>query len=357
MQPSCGSVRYLLAGAFHSLAYVAWGDPAADVVLCVHGLTRNGRDFDMLAEALADRFHVICPDLPGRGESDWLPNPDLYQPASYVAALSHLLSAIGRPVAWVGTSLGGICGMLVAAATGQPITRLVLNDIGPLIPAASLRRIRDYLPGPEASRFADLDAIEQYLRRVHAPFGPLSDAQWAFLARISARAVPEEGFTLHYDPRIAEPMRAAEPEDIDLWHLWERISVPMLVVRGAESDLLLPETLARMAQAGARTFVVPDTGHAPALMEPEQVAAVRAFLESARSCAHHDRRQCTCRSSPVLSAWRWGCSPVHRPNGSNSTSITLPRWRCDGSCCGRGTRRFPPWCRGRRRPDGRRGTC
>lgn len=281
MQPIRGSVRYLLAGTFHSLAYVAWGDKAGDVVLCVHGLTRNGRDFDPLAEALADRFHVICPDLPGRGASDWLPDPVLYQPASYVAALSHLLAAIGRPVAWVGTSLGGICGMLVAAAAGQPITRMVLNDIGPFIPAASLRRIRDYLPGPEPSSFADLAAIEQYLRRVHAPFGPLSDAQWGFLARISARAVPQEGLTLHYDPRIAEPMRAAEPEDIDLWQVWERIRVPVLVVRGAESDLLLPETLARMAQSGAETFVVPATGHAPALMEPGQVAAIRGFLEAA----------------------------------------------------------------------------
>lgn len=280
MQPSRRSVRYLLAGAFHSLAYAAWGDPAADVVLCVHGLTRNGRDFDPLAEALADRFHVICLDLPGRGESDWLPDPGLYQPASYVAALSHLLAAIGRPVAWVGTSLGGICGMLVAAAPGQPITRMVLNDIGPFVPAASLRRIRDYLPGPEPARFADLAAVEQHLRRIHAPFGPLSDAQWAFLARISARVVPE-GFMLHYDPRIAAPTRAAEPDDIDLWNLWERINMPMLVVRGAESDLLLPETLARMARTGARTFVVPGAGHAPALMDPEQIGAIRAFLEAA----------------------------------------------------------------------------
>jgi pimeloyl-ACP methyl ester carboxylesterase len=281
MQPTGGSVRYLLAGAFHELAYVAWGNPAADVVLCVHGLTRNGRDFDPLARALADRFHVICPDLPGRGASDWLPDPALYQPASYVAALSHLLAAIGRPVAWVGTSLGGICGMVVAAAAGQPITRLVLNDIGPFIPAASLRRIRDYLPGAEAPRFADMAAIEQHLRRVHAPFGPLSDDQWAFLAGISARAAPGEGFVLHYDPAIAEPMRGAEPDDIDLWTPWERIRVPVLVVRGAESDLLLSETLARMAETGAETFVVPGTGHAPALMDREQIAAVRAFLVSA----------------------------------------------------------------------------
>ena len=280
MQPYSRSVRYLLAGAFHSMAYVAWGDPAAPPVLCVHGLTRTGRDFDVLARSLADRFLVICPDLPGRGGSDWLSDPALYQPASYVAALAHLMAVIDRPVAWIGTSLGGICGMVVAASSGHTLTRIVLNDIGPHIPAAALRRIRDYLAGP-LTAFPDLPALERHLRLVHAPFGPLSDARWGHLARFSARALPDGGLTLHYDPALAAPMRAAEPEDIDMWALWERIRIPVLAIRGASSDLLLPETLARMQADGAQAFVVPDAGHAPALMDPAQIAAIRAFLETA----------------------------------------------------------------------------
>ena len=164
MEPRPGETRYLLGGAYRRMAHVAWGDPAAPAVLCVHGLTRTGRDFDPLARALAETHHVICPDLPGRGGSDWLPDATLYTPASYVQALSHLLAAVGRPVAWVGTSLGGICGMAVAAMPGHPVARLVLNDIGPHIPAAALRRIRDYIGAAPA--FDGLPALERHLRAV-----------------------------------------------------------------------------------------------------------------------------------------------------------------------------------------------
>jgi pimeloyl-ACP methyl ester carboxylesterase len=283
-QPRSGAVRYLLAGAFHRMAFVAWGDPAAPAVVCVHGLTRNGRDFDALAEALSDQFHVICPDLPGRGESDWLADPMLYQAQHYVTALAHLLAAVGRDVAWVGTSLGGICGMIVAAASGSPINRLILNDVGPFIPAAALGRIRDYMlasgASPLMTRFPDLDAIERHLRLVHAPFGPLSDAQWASLARSSARALPGGRYAMHYDPRIAEPLRGHAPVDVDMWPLWERIRAPVLAIRGEASDLLLPETLARMRDSGAEALEIPDTGHAPALMDPSQIAAVRRFLSA-----------------------------------------------------------------------------
>jgi pimeloyl-ACP methyl ester carboxylesterase len=276
MSPREGEIRYLLAGAFYRLAYTEWGDPAAPVVLCVHGLTRTGRDFDPLAEALAPRFRVICPDLPGRGRSDWLPDPALYQPVSYVQALAHLLAAIGEEVAWVGTSLGGICGMMIAAASGAPVTRLVLNDIGPHIPAEALARIRTYLGTQPV--FSDLAALEAHLRLIHAPFGKLTDAQWAFLARISARTLPDGQIALHYDPGIAVPIMASEPADADFWPFWQRISVPVLAIRGAESDLLLPETLARMEQEGAQTLVVPDTGHAPALMDAPTIQAVERFL-------------------------------------------------------------------------------
>jgi len=282
MTPRSGSVRYALAGAFHSMAYVEWGDPAAPPVICVHGLTRNGRDFDLLAQGLADRFRVICPDLPGRGASDWLPDAALYQPPSYVSPLTHLIAAIGREVMWVGTSLGGIVGMLVASMPGQPITRLVLNDVGPFIPKAAIARIRDYLSVTAfgaLTEFADVPALERHLRQVHAPFGPLTDAQWAHLARYSAKTQPDGRVAMHYDPKITVPFCETEPADADLWALWPAVSrIPVLAIRGASSDVLPAEVLARMQETGAQALVVAEAGHAPALMDTAQIAAVRRFL-------------------------------------------------------------------------------
>jgi pimeloyl-ACP methyl ester carboxylesterase len=281
MQHRPGSIPYLLAGSFHRMAFDEWGDPAAPPVICVHGLTRNGRDFDALAANLSDRFRVICPDLPGRGASDWLTDPMLYQAQHYVTALAHLL-ALSGPAAWVGTSLGGICGMVVAAADNAPVTKLVLNDIGPFIPADALRRIRDYMvassDSPIMSRFPDLEAVERHLRLVHAPFGPLSDAQWADMARNSARVLPDGRFAMHYDPRIAEPLRGHDPADVDMWAFWDRITIPRLVIRGETSDILPVETVARMEASGAEAFQVAETGHAPALLDPLQIEVIRSFL-------------------------------------------------------------------------------
>ncbi|WP_297489927.1 alpha/beta fold hydrolase [Acidocella sp.] len=276
-----GSVNYLLGARFHKMAFVEFGNPAAPAVVCVHGLTRNGRDFDALADALADRFHVICPDLPGRGKSEWLPDAMAYQPPSYVVALAHLFAQINKPAALIGTSLGGICGMMLAAAPGTPLTRLVLNDVGPHIPAAALKRIRDYMAGaPE--RFASLPALEAHLRKIHAPFGKLSDAEWAHLTRFSARTVlnqtGEGGIAMNYDPKIIEPMRNTVPIDVDTWPLWSLIDMPRLVIRGASSDLLLPDTYDRMVASGAEGYVVEDAGHAPALMDYASMARIKAFL-------------------------------------------------------------------------------
>jgi pimeloyl-ACP methyl ester carboxylesterase len=278
-----GSVHYLWGAAFHKLAFVEFGNPAAPAVVCVHGLTRNGRDFDRLAEFLAPQFHVICPDLPGRGKSDWLPDGMAYQPPTYVAALSHLLAALNKPVMWVGTSLGGICGMMAAAAANTPVTRMVLNDIGPFIPAAALARIRDYMAAaPE--RFASPAALEAHLRLIHAPFGRLSDADWAHLARHSTRPVLDQtgagAFAMHYDPKIIEPVRASPPLDVDMWPIWQAIRIPVLAIRGAESDLLTEETFARMQAAGAEGMVVAEAGHAPALMDAPAMLAVQEFLSS-----------------------------------------------------------------------------
>lgn len=271
-------VPYLLGNDFHRLAFVEFGNPAAPAVVCVHGLTRNGRDFDILAESLADRYHVICPDLPGRGRSEWLSDAARYQPPAYVGALAHLLAWLNKPVAWIGTSLGGICGMMVAAATHTPVTRLVLNDIGPHIPAAALGRIRDYMGHTPAS-FPDLATLEAHLRSVHAPFGPLTDGQWTDLARHSGRPVEGGGFALHYDPAIYEPIRASVPMDADLGSIWTAIRVPVLALRGETSDLLTEATFVRMEERGAETHTVPDCGHAPALMDAPTIAVIRRFLD------------------------------------------------------------------------------
>jgi pimeloyl-ACP methyl ester carboxylesterase len=276
MWPRRGEVRYLLHGAFHRLAYVETGNPAAPTLLCVHDLTRTGRDFDALAEGLADEFHVVLPDLPGRGASDWLPDPALYHPATYVQALSFLLATIGKPVTWLGTGLGGVCGMVVAASPGQPLARLILNDVGPLIPAAGQARIRDSFR--QQAVFSDMRALERRLRALHSGLGKLSDAQWAHLAQFSARRLPDGRIGFHYDPAIARPILEQETTDQDLWAFWGRVRTPCLVLRGEASDMLEPGTLARMQSAGARAWVVPGAGHAPALMDPAGIALVRAFL-------------------------------------------------------------------------------
>ena len=263
-----GSVSYLLTDGFHRMAYAEWGPQDAPPVICVHGLTRQGRDFDRLAAALATDFRVICPDLPGRGHSGWLSDPQLYQVPAYITALSHLLATLDRPVHWVGTSLGGVCGM-------------VLNDIGPHIPKAALARIREYMREPPV--FEDLAAVEALLRVIHAPFGIPDDAAWREFATHSVRALPDGKLTLHYDPAIAHIIRAQEPEDVNLLPFWSKITIPMLVLRGETSDLLLAETFAEMQRSGAEGVTVADAGHAPALMDEHTIATIAAFLRKTPS--------------------------------------------------------------------------
>ena len=270
-------INYLLNAAFHRLGLTAWGDPHAQPVICVHGLSRNSRDFDALAAALQDEFYLICPDMPGRGRSAWLPDPALYNPASYVQALSHLLAFIDRKVLWVGTSMGGILGMLLAATPGNPITRMVLNDIGPFIPQAAIARIQGYIGTmPE---FATLDEAEAYFRQVHAPFGELTGAQWRHMAEHSTRRLADGSMALHYDPGMTIPLLAGPAQETDMWPIWDRIDIPMLTLRGETSDLLLPETFARMAPKSA-VHTVAKAGHAPALMDAETIKVIREFLQA-----------------------------------------------------------------------------
>jgi pimeloyl-ACP methyl ester carboxylesterase len=274
-----GRLRYLLGSAFHGLAWTEWGPHDGDPVVCVHGLTRNGRDFDTLAAALAERGRrVYCPDLPGRGGSDWLPDPMLYVPPSYVVALAHLLARIDGPVDWVGTSLGGICGMLVAAGQGNPIRRLVLNDIGAYVPEGAVTRIAEYVS--QEHHFADLAGVEAHLRLVHAPFGPLTDAEWRHMAETSHRRLPDGSFAMHYDPAIAVPLTAAPPGPIELRPIWAMVTAPVLLIHGEESDILEAATAATMVARGEVVLAtLPGVGHAPALHEAGQIGLITTFLE------------------------------------------------------------------------------
>ena len=276
-----GALRWLLGPAFHRMAWTEWGPVDGAPVVCVHGLTRSGRDFDALAAALAARGRrVLCPDLPGRGASEWLLNPMQYTPPTYVAALAHLLARLDGPVDWVGTSLGGICGMMVAAGANTPVRRLVLNDIGSRVPAAAAARIAAYVRLSFA--FEDVPALEAHLRGVHAPFGPLTDAQWRHLAETGARRLPNGRVAPHYDPAIAKPFEASATGAVDLSLVWSAVRVPTLLIRGAESDILEEEVAAEMAmRPGVRLVTLPGIGHAPALMARDQIELIARFLDDA----------------------------------------------------------------------------
>ncbi|MBI3452672.1 MAG: alpha/beta hydrolase [Rhodospirillales bacterium] len=273
-------------GGFIRLAWAEWGPPDAPrSVVCVHGLSRNGRDFDRLAEVLAaDGRRIVAPDIPGRGRSAWLADPADYGYPFYVAVMAALLARLGaETVDWIGTSMGGLIGMLLAAQPGTPIRRLALNDIGPFIPKAALERIGTYVGADP--RFDDLAGVEAYLRRVHAPFGPLADDEWRHLAVHSAAPAGNGRLRLHYDPAIARPFIAQPPTDVDLWPVWDLVACLVLIVRGAESDLLLGDTARAMtgrgvaaAKGAVRLAEIAGVGHAPALMARDQIALIRDFL-------------------------------------------------------------------------------
>ena len=310
-----GSFLSLSPGGFHRIAYLDWANSSSGrVVVCVHGLSRNCRDFDFLARELAQSCRVVCPDVVGRGDSEWLADKSEYSFSTYLsdaAALIARITAPSPPVAfgtirrarrsadgpaqidWVGTSMGGLIGMLLAAKRGSPIRRLVLNDIGAFISWGSLYRLKGYVAG--GGSFRDLAEVEAYLRDACAPFGPLTDEQWRHLAEHSAARVgdgPNSAlYRMRYDPAIGDTMRVSAPDPefplgpnflagIDLWKTWTEIRCPTLVLRGAESDVLSHETLMRMQalRPGVEVLELPGIGHAPALMSYDQIAAVREFL-------------------------------------------------------------------------------
>lgn len=282
--------------AAHRMAYWEWnatGNPDhPHVLVCVHGLTRQSRDFDVLAQHLAPHMRVVCPDVVGRGHSDWLANPAHYQVPQYAADMLALLAQLhaNSPITrldWVGTSMGGLIGMALA---GQPLlpaplpfTRLVLNDVGPALEWAALSRIASYVG--QNPRFDSVEQGAEALWRISSGFGPHSQQEWLALSRPMLRPRDDGGWGLHYDPAIGQAFQHMTPESAPtaeqaLWQLYDQISARTLVLRGAQSDLLSAATARAMTERGPRAQLVEfaAVGHAPTLVTPDQVAVVSRFL-------------------------------------------------------------------------------
>lgn len=267
---------------FHRIAYTDWGpEDSRRVVVCLHGLTRQGRDFDPLARTLADRgYRVVCPDLVGRGRSDWLRDPEEYALPQYAMDMTVLIARLGvEQVDWIGTSLGGLTGMVLAGQANSPVRRLVINDIGPYLPWAALYRIGSYLRDAPR-RFDSIEQAEAHLRVVLAPFGDLNDAEWRHLTEHGLDVEPDGRCRVLCDPGIARAFRAGLFYNLSLWTYWDAIRCPTLVLRGETSDLLLPATASEMTRRGPRAELVeiPGCGHAPALLDPAQIAVVADWL-------------------------------------------------------------------------------
>ena len=277
----------------HRMAYTEWGDPANPrVLVCVHGLTRSGRDFDRVAAALSDVYRVVCPDVAGRGLSDWLRDPSRYVVPQYVADMVTLIARLDvETVDWFGTSMGGLIGMTLAGLPGAPVGKLLVNDIGPHIEPAAIDRIREYVGKPAS--FASLQAGVEHAAALAPGFGPLTADEWREINTPLLREREDGSWGFRYDPAIAIPLAAPAPaaaaattpdagaaaEQL-LWHLFASIPGPVLVVRGAQSDLLSAETVARMRQAGraVSSVEIDGVGHAPAFLDAAQIGIARRFF-------------------------------------------------------------------------------
>ncbi|MEO6897985.1 MAG: alpha/beta hydrolase [Caldimonas sp.] len=292
-EPRLRHVQCLDGRGLHRMAYWDWartGDRGAAhdrVLVCVHGLSRQGRDFDTLARALRDGWRVVCPDVVGRGESDRLADPAGYQIQGYVADMVTLLARLdAKSVHWVGTSMGGLIGMVLAALPGSPIESLVLNDIGPAIDADGIARIAAYVGQPLT--WANEDDAAAYLLTISQGFGVHSREQWLALTRPMLRRDGAR-WRLHYDPAIAVALRAVTPAaaaagEAALWAAYDTVRCPTLVLRGTDSDVLSPATAGAMRERGPRAVLheFAGVGHAPMLVAPEQIAVVREFLQAGR---------------------------------------------------------------------------
>lgn len=249
------------------------------MIVCAHGYSGNGRDFDFLARELSRDARVVCPDMAGRGRSAWLKNSLGYNFPQFLSDLRALVAELGAPgVEWVGTSMGGLLGLLLAAEPRSPIVRLVLNDVGAFVPADALAAIGRNLRAPE--RFESMAALEAHVRHTHREWGPMTDEQWSHLARHATRRLPD-GYALHYDPRIASYVRPPPfAPGLSFWSAWHRVRCPVLLVRGRTSEIFPAEVAQtmRLVKPHAEFAEIADAGHAPSLMAPEQIAIVEEFL-------------------------------------------------------------------------------
>jgi len=282
------SVQCSSPAGLHRIAYKEWGDPQNErVLVCVHGVTRVSDDFDALAQALCDRYRVVCPDVAGRGRSDALRDPNLYALPQYVA---DMVTVIARATAngdgsvhWFGTSMGGLIGMVLASLPGTPVTRLLLNDIGPALDGSALNRIADYIG--QDLRFPDYESGARFVREVSSSFGPHSDAEWDKLARDVLRQQADGQWVRHYDLALSQPFKKmgverAKQDEAVLWRCWDAITCPTLLVRGELSDLLTHETAQQMTTRGPKPRLVElaGVGHAPTFVHAGQIAIAREFL-------------------------------------------------------------------------------
>jgi pimeloyl-ACP methyl ester carboxylesterase len=282
--PRLHQVQCISGKGLHRMAYAEWGDlHNPRVLICVHGLTRQGRDFDTLAQDLASHYRVVCPDVVGRGLSDWLPDPTGYAIPQYVADMVSLVARLNvQHVDWVGTSMGGLIGLALAALAHSPVRKLVLNDVGPVIQPQALQRIGSYVGVPAYWR--TLDEAADALWAISQGFGPHTREQWMTLTRPQLVA-DNGGWKSRYDPGIGLGLRAITPElaaagEAYLWHSYDQLRCPTLLLRGAESDLLSASTAQQMTQRGPRATLreFAGVGHAPTLVQPEQRAVLRQFL-------------------------------------------------------------------------------
>ncbi|RIX45625.1 MAG: alpha/beta hydrolase [Rhodocyclales bacterium GT-UBC] len=278
------TVQCASPAGLHRMAYTEWGErDNPRLLVCVHGLTRNGRDFDALARAMSAHYRVICPDVVGRGQSGRLRNPAFYTIPQYVGDMVTLIARLNvESVHWVGTSMGGLIGMGLASQDSTPIQKMLLNDVGPLITAESLNRIGAYV-GTDPT-WNSFDEALAYVKMVSAPFGQLAEGQWRHLTESSVARRPDGRWGFLYDPQIAAAFQAAfVDQDVNLWPIYDAIRCPTLVLRGAESDLLTRDTWLEMGRRGpqAKLAEVAGVGHAPMFMTEEQISIARDFLLSA----------------------------------------------------------------------------
>lgn len=284
-QDSGGTLHSVLCGGatgLYRMAYREWGDVANKrVLVCVHGLTRNSLDFSRIATALSGEYRVIAPDVVGRGESDRHPEPMAYNTLTYAADMVTLLARLNvEQIDWLGTSMGGLIGMLLASQAKTPIRRLILNDVGPTLSQEALKRIVNYVSGPH--EFADAETARRYVRTIFAPFALASESDWDQLVADTLKPTDKGGMQFKYDPDIRLPLeQALLGQAVDLWPLYDRIQCPTLLVRGGVSDLLSVETADEMTRRGPRAALatVAGVGHAPMFMSDDQIALVRDFLE------------------------------------------------------------------------------